>query len=128
MLRRKKNQKKDGRGFRFPAHWAAVLMMAGVMALTYLWLCGRCDALGARIKALEGQKSDVHKKVMNEEFKWCNAKSPRNVEKMLKQFKLDMQFPEEQQIVRLRYKSPEPETRETAFRQEGGKQGLVLHD
>ena len=120
MLRRAKNRRKDGQGVSFPVPVAAGIVLVGVMSLLYVWLDGRCEAAGSRIKALENQKVEVHKKVMIEEYKWCTAKSPRNIERLLRQFKLNMQYPEETQIVRLRYKPAEPETRETAFRRGGG--------
>jgi len=98
----KKNRKRTSEGFIFPAPLAAILAGTTFVALSYLWFCGRCEAIGAQIKDLEVQKSELHKRVINEEFKWSNMKSPRNIENLIREMKLEMAWPEEKQIVRVR--------------------------
>ena len=101
--RKKKNKKKTKEALVFPAPLAAAMMIAAVVALSYLWLCSRCEALGMDIKTLEREKVDVHKRVLNEEYKWSNMKSPRNIEAFLRRHKLDMTWPKEKHIVRIRH-------------------------
>ena len=98
----KKNRKRTSEGFIFPALLAVILAGTTFVALSYLWFCGRCEAIGAQIKDLEVQKSELHKRVINEEFKWSNMKSPRNIENLIREMKLEMAWPEEKQIVRVR--------------------------
>lgn len=102
MARRNKNRKKQSAGFIFPAPFAAALTLAAVLALSYLWLCGRCESLGVQIKALEAKKTDLHNRVINEEYKWSNLKSPRNIELFLQQHNLVMTWPDESRIIRVR--------------------------
>ena len=85
MARRKKNRKKDSEGFIFPAPFAAILGAVALVSLGYLWLCGRCEAMGAQIKMLENRKVEAHKRVINEEYKWSNMKSPGNILALLQQ-------------------------------------------
>ena len=105
----RKNRKRTSEGFIFPAPLAAILAVTTFVALTYLWFCGRCEAIGAQIKELEVVKTELHKRVINEEFKWSNMKSPRNIENIIKEFKLDMAWPDEKQIVRVRRQVAMPE-------------------
>ena len=100
-MARRKNKKRTSDGFIFPAPLAAILAGTTFVALSYLWFSGRCEAIGAQIKELEVVKSELHKRVVNEEFKWSNMKSPRNIESIVKEFNLDMAWPEEKQIVRV---------------------------
>ena len=102
MARRNKNRKKQAAGFIFPMPFALALTLAAGLALSYLWLCGRCESLGVQIKALEAKKADLHNRVINEEYKWSNLKSPRNIELFLQQHNLVMTWPDESRIVRVR--------------------------
>lgn len=108
LRRRKKNRRKDPKGIVFPRSLAGILGFAVVVALSYLWFCDRCDALGIQIKALEGRKLEMHRRVLNEEYKWSNMRSPRNIENLLQRFNLVMTWPEEQRVIRMKYR-PEPE-------------------
>lgn len=105
MARRKRNRKKDSEGFVFPAPFAGILGAVALVALAYLWICGRCEALGAQIKVLENRKVEAHKRVINEEYKWSNMKSPGNILALLQHYNLSMGYPEESRVVRLRYRS-----------------------
>lgn len=107
MVRHKKNRKKDSEGFIFPAPFAAILGAVALISLGYLWFCGRCEALGAQIKMLEIRKVEAHKRVINEEYKWSNMKSPGNILALLQNNNLLMNYPDESRVVRLRYRSTE---------------------
>jgi hypothetical protein len=107
MVRHKKNRKKDSEGFIFPAPFAAILGAVALVSLGYLWFCGRCEALGAQIKMLENRKVEAHKRVLNEQCKWSNMKSPGNILALLQSHNLSMTYPEESRVVRLRYRSTE---------------------
>jgi hypothetical protein len=107
MVRHKKNRKKDSEGFIFPAPFAAILGAVALVSLGYLWFCGRCEALGAQIKMLENRKVEAHKRVINEEYKWSNMKSPGNILALLQHYNLVMNYPDESRVVRLRYRSTE---------------------
>jgi len=107
MSRHKKNRKKDSEGFIFPAPFAAILGAVALISLGYLWFCGRCEALGTQIKMLENRKVEAHKRVINEQYKWSNMKSPGNILALLQHYNLLMNYPDESRVVRLRYRSTE---------------------
>ena len=92
----------------FPTILAGILCVATTTALGYLWLCGRCEDLGRRIKALEQQKSALERRVVNEEYKWSNMTSPQNMEKLLQAHKLEMIRPGERSVVRI-HRSTQPQ-------------------
>ena len=130
MVRHKKNRKKDSEGFIFPAPFAAILGAVALVSLGYLWFCGRCEALGAQIKMLENRKVEAHKRVINEEYKWSNMKSPGNILAMLHHNNLPMDYPEESRVVRLRYRYSESASmRASAERREYVQRaGTVVND
>ncbi len=109
MARRRQNIKKGSEGPIFPAPLAAILSAAAVISISYLWFCGRCEALGVQIQSLEAKKAELHKRVINEEYKWSNMKSPQNIESLLRQFNLAMTWPDEDRVVRLRAHPATPE-------------------
>ncbi len=127
MARRNKSRKKQSAGFIFPAPFAAALTLAGVLALSYLWLCGRCESLGIQIKTLEAKKADLHNRVINEEYKWSNLKSPRNIELFLQQHNLVMTWPDESRIVRVRTRQA-PRAVEPDHHQYAQHNGAAVND
>ena len=100
-MARNKNRKRDEVPGVFPAALAMLLGGAIVVALSYLWLCGRCDSIGRRIKQFEQQKLAVERARVNEEFQWSNMTSPQNMEKLLKAHGLEMSWPAEKNVVRI---------------------------
>lgn len=131
MIRRhKKNRKKQPEGLIVPAPLASILVLSAVFSLVYLWFNGRCEALGNQIKVLEAKKTELHKHVINEEYKWSNLKSPRNIENLLQRFNLGMTWPQHDRVVRLRFRTQEPETvRVLADRgRDVGHAGVVVND
>ena len=102
---RKKNRKRQPAQVVFPAPLAAVLVVAALLALSYLWLCGRCENLGREIRDLERSLSAVRVRAQTEAYKWSNLTSPRRFEEILHRHGLDMTWPEESRVVRLRASS-----------------------
>lgn len=99
---RNRNYRKRVRGRVFPAVWAVVLLAAASMAFAYLWLCTRCENLGRRIKTLEQEKVAVHRRVVNEEFKWSRLTTYENMVKVLQKHQIAMDWPREASMVRMR--------------------------
>lgn len=100
--RGRKNRKRHEARVGFPSPLAAVLVSFAVLSLVYLWLCGRCDALGKSLTRLEDRKEDLHGRMLNEEYKWSNMKSPRRMEELLLRHHLIMSLPAEGRIIRVR--------------------------
>jgi hypothetical protein len=98
---RKRNRRKNVRTHVVPLPLAAVLLVVTVFSLGYLWLNGRCDALGREIKGCEQRRDELQRLIVNEEYKWCNMTSPRNMEKLLQTHQLPMALPQEKSVVRL---------------------------
>lgn len=99
---RRRNRKKQSAGFIFPLPLASVLGLAAAISLTYLWLCGRCEAMGQQIKALEEQRAEVQKRITNEEYKWAQLKTPENIARLLQQFNIEMVWPDKDRVVRIK--------------------------
>jgi hypothetical protein len=121
--RLKRNKSSEG---VFPTVLAGVLLAATGTSLGYLWVCGRCEDLGRRIKLLEQQKAQIERRVVNEEYKWSNMTSPQNMEKLLQAHKLEMVWPKEKSVVRI-HRAPhaEPAQAEPQFAQ---TLDSVMHD
>ena len=81
----------------FPGAFASLLLLATVLSLGYLWLGSRCDNLGRQISSLEKQLE-----VLNEKFKWSNMTSTLQIEKLLQKHGIEMTWPSEESVVRLR--------------------------
>jgi len=121
--RKGKSKKKYARarkpGIRsvFPRTLFGILLMLTVFALSYLYLCGRCDALGKNIYQLEKQRADLRREIVNEEFKWSNMTSPENMEKLFDKHNIIMIWPSEDSVRRIR-RNPLPQqfARDTSIR------------
>jgi len=96
-----KNRKKKpaSPGFIFPTPLASILVLVALLCLSYLWLCGRTEALGMQIKRLENEKAKVERRIANEEYKWSIMISPQHLQAALDKHNLDMQWPEDHQVV-----------------------------
>ena len=102
MARRtRKNKRKTGNGVQLHAPMIAVLALAATVFISYLWLCGRCENLGSRIKELESEYEQLHVRVLTEKSKWERMKSPARIRLFLAKHKLDMAWPDESHIVRI---------------------------
>ncbi len=71
------------------------------LLLLYVWLDARVQSLGARIKKLEQQQADIHKRYDTELWKWETMKSPAAIEKALDRNRIVMVWPSESRVVRL---------------------------
>lgn len=103
--KRKKNQRKNKKkrqdAYLVSTPLSVILILAAVFSLSYLWICGRCEAMGKRIQALESDYEEVHKRRLNEEYKWSNLCSPARLEQALKQHNLEMAWPDRGQVIHL---------------------------
>lgn len=97
----KPNKKKNQPKIVLPSPVLLILLTVAGVSLFYLWICGRCDALGKDITRLESDLETLRKRGLNEQYKWSNMKSPRNMERLLVKHGLDdMILPAEHNIVR----------------------------
>ncbi len=98
----KKNRKKQAVISILPWRMTAFFLAVGVTAFLYLWLSNQCEALGVEIRKLEDQKAEIRKRVVNEEYRLANMKTPENVDRLLRQFGIQMGLPEPGQVVLVR--------------------------
>lgn len=80
---------------------AGSLVLFSAMALAYLWIHNRCEMIGRDIRKLEREKTTLTKQFNQEEYRWIEMKSPRNLDKALKKWNIDMAWPTAAQIVRI---------------------------
>ena len=85
-----------------PVAIMSVLVVTAMLALLFVWMDGRSQKLGVRIKQLEAQLEDVNKAYANELSKWETLKTPQNIEKTLARNNIVMVWPAESSIVRIR--------------------------
>jgi hypothetical protein len=79
-----------------------ILIVASAVLIGYLNLSRRNDDIGRSIKDLEKQRQDLDRRVVNEEFKWANATSPENIQRLLQKHNLLMQLPGEKFVARVK--------------------------
>ena len=99
-MKKMKNRKRVD-GFVFPVPFAGALIVIATLALAYVWMGCRCEALGREIKGLENEKGILYKKYLTEEYRWTQMKSPGNLERVLERHRLAMVWPKPAQVVRL---------------------------
>ena len=92
--------RREVNGRAFPGVMAGILVFAAIGCIGYLWLNGRNDDLGKRIKELEKKRTELERLVVNEEFKFANMTSPDNIQRLLARHQLNMILPRETNIVR----------------------------
>ena len=102
MMKARKNRKKFSREAALPAPFFLILGGVVAVAFGYLWLNGRCDALGSRITQLESQKANLVQKIKVERSRWESAKSLDQVERLLQRHHLIMTWPDERSVVHIR--------------------------
>jgi hypothetical protein len=101
MISRRNRKKRRMNGFMVPAPFAIVVVLVATISLGYVWLGCRCDSVGKELKALETQKAELEKRILNEEYKWTRMKSPGSIEEALTRFGIVMTWPGREQVVRL---------------------------
>ena len=126
-MARNRLKKKNSSESVFPSILAVVLFGATALALSYLWICGRCDDLGRRLKDLEQQKLALQRRIVNEEYKWSNMTSPQNMEKLLQMHGLAMTWPTEKSVVRI-HSSSADDAPASSKRQYAQRAGAPVHD
>ena len=103
---RKKHSRKSGRQqveVPVPVPLSGVLVLMLVLGLSYMWIDVRCDALGKEIKHREAVLAAARKRLVNEQDRWSYLTSPVNLRRAIRKWHLDMEMPDESQIVRVRY-------------------------
>lgn len=83
----------------FPFTLAGTLLFVGTASLFYLWLGGRCEALGTEIKSLERRHTEVQARRRVEEVKWAAMTTLPGVEQALIRHGMEMRFPDKRHIV-----------------------------
>lgn len=101
-MRRNRNYRKRARSGRAPGVLWLTVFTAAAMGFAWLWLTNRCEALATRIRELEQQKLALRRQVAAEEFKWSTLTTYENMMKLLRQHGIEMDWPSERQIVRVR--------------------------
>jgi hypothetical protein len=102
MRRRYRNYRKRARSSPLPGALLLVVFTAGLLGFSWLWLHNRCELIASRIKELEQEKIALRRRVMNEEFKWSSLTTYENMMKLLREHRIEMNWPSERQIVRVR--------------------------
>jgi hypothetical protein len=101
MPRKKPNRRKEDNGAQLHAPMIAVLVLLAVIFVSFLYLGGRCENLGSRIKAMEIDIESIHVRVLTEEMKWERMKSPKVIRVYLNKHDLDMSWPGNERIYRI---------------------------
>ena len=117
-MRTRRNRKNFSREAALPPPFFLLLAGVMVLALSYLWLNGRCEGLGRRITQLEGQKVELVRKVKLERSHWERAKALDQIEQLLQRHHLVMAWPDERSIVHVRRAVGESLVAETAAPQQ----------
>ncbi len=110
-MAKRNNRKKKADGFIFPVPFAMVVIFASTLALAYVWLGCRCEAVGREIKALEIENEELRRNYVNENYKWTRMKSPQNLESKLRAMNIAMDWPRKDQVVILPLRHPDPDRR-----------------
>ena len=96
---KKKQMKKNQVQVPFPVLLANVLVLVAVLGLSYMWLCSRCDALGKEIRVKEAALADAQKRLVNEQDRWSTVTAPANLERAIREHRLDMSMPDNRRTV-----------------------------
>jgi hypothetical protein len=96
----RQNRRKDSFVLEAPAAaLVGLALVVAALALAYLWIHSRCEALGRNIKKLETERDELERQFQIEESKWTQLKSPRNLERTLAARGIAMNWPRPDQIV-----------------------------
>ena len=82
-----------------------VLAVAAGLLIGYLWICRCNEEIGKGIKDLETKRQDLERRVINEEFKWSNATTPDNIQKLLRKHSIVMTMPKDAFTARISRKT-----------------------
>ena len=103
----KRNRKNGHEGNRLTVWGISFVSLAAVLAMVYLGLYNTCESIGRRIKDLENERAELHKRVVNEEHNWATARSIRNLQHLMETHGIAMSFPDQKDIIRICPKDPE---------------------
>lgn len=101
MLRKRNRKRKKIKVFVIPVPFTSLVVLVGALALAYVCLDSRCEAIGREILALESESSSLDMQCMNARMQWTQLKSPRNLEEALARNGIEMTWPRGDQVVRL---------------------------
>jgi len=76
-------------------------LLALAVLVLYVGMSNNCEELGRQIKAAENEKNELLKQVATEEQKWAHARSYQQMERLMAQYGIEMDWPEEKDIIRL---------------------------
>lgn len=76
-----------------------VVVAATILSLSYISMRSRCEVLGREIELLEKEIEAKSKVYRTEHNKWLRMKSPQNIERALRDFNLNMDWPRQDQII-----------------------------
>jgi hypothetical protein len=99
MARKNRRHGREGNRMVF---WGVPLMaLAAALAMVYVQLFYTCENIGREIKRLEQERTELRKRVVNEEHNWGMASSIRNMEALMARHGIEMTWPEPHNIIRL---------------------------
>lgn len=98
--KRKKNRKLDVK-LDFPVPLAIVLLIASTLALGYLTIVTRCEALGRDLRELETTLDEYQRRLSNEQYRWSQTIAPASLKAALSRNNLYMAWPQPNQVVRM---------------------------
>ncbi len=97
---------KPGVSGVIPGTLFGTLLLLAAFSLSYLYVCGRCVALGDKITKLEKERDVARREIANEEYKWSKLMSPESMKRLMKEHGLEMIWPSEDSVVRLTRNPP----------------------
>jgi hypothetical protein len=100
VARRRVNVKRNVRRV-FPVRLLLLLTVVATFALSYLWLCGRCQSLARDLKRSEDRLAEIRRRRLNEEYKWSNLCTLKRVRDALAAFRIEMDWPGKDRVVYL---------------------------
>ena len=103
-MRRRNRKKYRNDGFMSRATpYAGLVVLISVLGLGNVWMKCRCQALGRDIQTFEREQAVLEKRRQNEEYRWNQTKSLRNLQAALKKHGIIMGWPDpnSSQIIRM---------------------------
>lgn len=96
---RKRQNVKNNAPAEWPARGAAFVILAAGLALGYLWLHDRCERTATRLKDIERAHADLRIRLQHEESKWSACRTLGSVQKQLRLFGVEMNWPPPQRVI-----------------------------
>jgi len=99
----RKNKKKGQTKLPVPIPLVALVLVISSFALVYVRLQSRTEKLGREIKELEATRESLRDQLVQEQCEWARQQSPSSLDQALRTHSLAMNWPNRDQIVRVRY-------------------------